>query len=66
MRNLKLVSNKALTLTDVFMIVNILGTSMEVYNLSVLGSHVGFIGHNITANHVCTRSQTIQGNISRN
>ena len=49
MRNLKLASNKTLTLTDVFMIVKIFGTSMEIYNISVLGNHVVFIGHENTS-----------------
>ena len=49
MRNLKLVSNKTLTLTEVFMIVKIFGTSMEISNFSALGSDISFIGHENTS-----------------
>jgi hypothetical protein len=49
MRNLKLVSNKTLTLREVFMIVKIFGTSMEIPNFSALGSDITFIGHENTS-----------------
>jgi hypothetical protein len=49
MRNLKLVSNKTLTLTEVFTIVKIFGTSVEISNFSALGSDISFIGHENTS-----------------
>ena len=49
MRNLKLVLNKTLTLAEVFMIVKIFGTSMEISNFSALGSVVTFLSHENTS-----------------
>ena len=49
MRNSKLVSNKTLTLAEVFMIVKIFGTSMEISNFSTLLNDITFLGHENTS-----------------
>ena len=48
MRKLKLVSNKTLALAEVYMIVKIFGTSMEICNLSTIGNAVAFLAHENT------------------
>ena len=45
----KLVSNKMLTLAEVYMIVTIFGTTMEISNLSTIGNAVTFLGHENTS-----------------
>ena len=49
MSNIQLVSNKTLTLDEVYKIVNIFGTSMEISNLSTIGNAVAFLGHENTS-----------------
>jgi len=49
MSNIQLVSNKALTLAEVYKSVNIFGTSMEISNLSAIGHTVAFLGHENTS-----------------
>jgi len=49
MPKLKLVSNKTLTLAEVYRIVKIFGTSMEISNLSTIENAVAFLGHENTS-----------------
>ena len=49
MSNIQLVSNKTLTLAEVYKIVKIFGTSMEISNLSAIGSALLFLGHENTS-----------------
>jgi len=49
MPNLKLVSNKTLTLDEVYEIVEIFGISMEIYNVSAIGNALLFLGHENTS-----------------
>ena len=49
MINIQLVSNETLTLTEVYKIVKIFGTSMEISNLSAIGNAVFFLGHENTS-----------------
>ena len=45
---MQLVSNKTLTLAEVYKIVSIFGTSMEFSNLSAIGNENVFLGHENT------------------
>ena len=49
MSNIQLVSNKTLTLDEVYKIVKIFGTSMEIYNLSSIRNTVAFLAHENTS-----------------
>jgi len=49
MSNIQLVSNKTLTLAEVYKIVKIFGTSMEISNLSAIGNALAFLGHENTS-----------------
>ena len=45
MSNIQLVSNKTITLGEVYKIFKIFGTSMEITNLSTIGNALAFLGH---------------------
>ena len=49
MSNIQLVSNKTLTLAEVYKIVKIFGISMEISNLSAIGNVLAFLGHENTS-----------------
>ena len=44
MSKIRPVSNKTLTLAEVYIITKIFGTSTEIYNLSAIGNTLSFLG----------------------